>query len=479
MATATKKSSKTAKGDEAEESTGGNPSLMNLLESQGEKGSVQILGKGEAYNPEEVLSTGSLTLDMGLGRGGIMRGKVVQIYGPNASGKSTIALNMIANIHKWFSGPESWVPYFDAEYALDRELLRVLGVDPKRLPVIQPESLEDFINRAKGLLVNIKEGKVPPVPMIVLDSVAGIRSMEYDEKGAEKRATMAPEARIWAERLPQLVKLADQVKCTIVLINQSREKKKSVNGREYIEYYTPGGDQIRFANSINIFCKQYKGESEIDKEMGAKTLHGMQAKIEKNKTSGGTGTKLLIRWRVNNPISAGWGLHDVLPLLKFRDDSKKADLNFNPETFISAIDEIPYARGYNWDKKTDAPKSSQNYWMIRWDGEGEDGWEDILDAIRTDEPEFDDGGYGGIGFAKKSDFIDFVDKHPRMGELISEYVRDTLNIPDDEDFGEGETDFIDPEDEEYLDDAGESDEAGKDNADLDDEGLDDDAEGED
>lgn len=427
-------------------SASGNPSLMNLLRSQGDPDSVQILGRGDLYDPEKVVGTGSVTLDYALGRGGVVRGKVMQVYGPPASGKSTVVLNMIANLHKWLTGPESYVVFFDAEFALDPELLGVLGVDPDRLPHIEPESLEDFINRATGLLVNIKEGKVPPVPMIVLDSVASIRSKEYDEKDADKRATMAPEARLWAERLPRLVKLADQVGCMIVLINQSREKKKSMpGGGEYIEYHTPGGDQIKFANSINIFCKQYKGESEIDRQTGEKLLHGMQVKIEKNKTSGRLG-KALVRWRVDEPISAGWGLVDVLELLDRRDNQQKRKLDYDPDTFLSALDDVPYARDYNWDKKTDGPKSSANRWMIQFSGD----WDDIKDAILTDDPDFDDDGLGGIGFAKKADFVEFVDRHPTMAELINEYVRETLNLKAEEiDEQDGETDFVDPDAEEY------------------------------
>ena len=395
-----------------------NESLMNFLKSNAtDEGSVQILGAGEAYDPDSVVSTGSLSFDYLIGRGGIKFGTVAHIYGPEASGKTTSILNMIASIHRTKSGDDSNVVFFDAENALSPEWMQKIGVDLDRCPIFYPDDQEHFINLTKGILQSVIDKTLPHVPMIVLDSVAALKSSEVVNLDAKDFASRASEARKWSEHMPTIQKLARQANTIVVLINQARDKQDQYSAGEFTY---PGGRALKHAAGLNVLCKAKGAEIEKDSSTAEKIVHAMEGKIEKNKTSGSLG-KFISRWAIDRPVSSGWGLFDTWALMERRDNARKRRLDFDADHFVSITDRVPYAKDTSWDSKTNEEKSSKNYWCIFL-------WEDILKAIREDDPDFDDKNLGGKTFRSKSAFVEFVDKHPSLGALMEAYVLETLNL---------------------------------------------------
>ena len=390
--------------------------LINALRSikgSADEDSIQILGSGAAYDPDVAVRTGSITFDYATGRGGIKKGSLVHIYGPEGSGKTTVALSTAAEIHR--DDPEAGIAYFDMENALSPEWMEVQGVNLMSTPIVYSDHQEDFVNTARGLLESTINGTISNIPMMVLDSVAATHSKEVEESSADTETSRAKEPRVWSKHLNPIVKLMRKSGTIFFFLNQARDNQDMYSGGKYS---FPGGRAIKHAATLNVLFKQTKALGEWEK--GEKLMHGMEGAIEKNKMSGQLG-KFIIRWYSNQKISRGWGLFDVLDQIERRDAAAKRSVNYDPETFQAAKDNIPYIKGFKWNVKTDEPESSANALSILF-------WDGILDAILEDDPDFNDKGLSGKSFANKASFVKFIDTHPALADIMEEYVLETLNL---------------------------------------------------
>lgn len=234
------------------------------IEKQYGKGAVMRLGQASALNVE-VIPTGSLGLDMALGIGGLPRGRIIEVYGPESSGKTTLALHCIAEAQKL--GGE--VAFIDVEHALDPVYAANLGVDTDSLLVSQPDTGDDALEIAESL---VRSGALD---VIVVDSVAALVPRAEVER-AMGEALVGQQARLMSQALRKLAGVVSKSKCIAIFINQLREKVGVMYGNPEV---TPGGRALKFYSSVRIEVRkteQIKQGSEI---IGART----RAKVVKNK----------------------------------------------------------------------------------------------------------------------------------------------------------------------------------------------------
>ena len=210
---------------------------MGQIEKEFGKGSVMKLGEFKATNVEAI-PTGALGLDIALGIGGIPRGRIVEIFGPESSGKTTLALHIIAEAQKM--GGE--VAFIDAEHALDPAYARNLGVDIDNLIVSQPDTGEQSLEIAESL---IRSGAID---VIVVDSVAAlVPKAEID--GDMGDAHVGLQARLMSQALRKLAGVVSKSNSTIIFINQLREKVGIMFGNPET---TPGGRALKFYSSVRL-----------------------------------------------------------------------------------------------------------------------------------------------------------------------------------------------------------------------------------
>ncbi len=207
------------------------------IEKKYGKGSVMKLGENSALNVEAI-STGSIALDMALGVGGVPRGRIVEIYGPESSGKTTIALHVVAEAQKL--GGEA--AYIDVEHALDPVYARNLGVDIDSLLVSQPDAGEQALDIAEQL---VRSGAID---VVVIDSVAALVTRAEIE-GDMGDAHVGVQARLMSQALRKMTSAISKSNCVVIFINQLREKVGVVYGNPEV---TPGGRALKFYSSVRI-----------------------------------------------------------------------------------------------------------------------------------------------------------------------------------------------------------------------------------
>lgn len=229
-------------------------------------GKGAIMRMGEAPELEvSAISTGSLTLDLALGIGGVPRGRIVEIYGPESSGKTTVALHVVAETQK--SGGEA--AYIDVENALDPVYAKALGVDIDRLLVSQPSSGEQALDIAEAL---IRSGAID---VVVVDSVAALVTQQEIE-GDMAASHVGMQARLMSQALKKLSSAVAKTNCVIIFINQLREKIGVMYGNPET---TPGGRALKFYASVRIDIRRAEQLKEGNEIYG----NHIKCKIVKNK----------------------------------------------------------------------------------------------------------------------------------------------------------------------------------------------------
>jgi recombination protein RecA len=236
------------------------------IEKQFGKGAVMRLGQNTAMNVETI-STGSLSLDLALGIGGVPKGRIIEIYGPESSGKTTVALHIIAQAQK--AGGDA--AFIDAEHALDPVYARALGVDVDSLLVSQPDNGEQALEITEAL---VRSGAIS---VIVIDSVAALVPRAEIE-GEMGDSHVGLQARMMSQALRKLAGAISKSNCIAILINQLREKIGVMYGSPEV---TTGGRALKFYASVRIDVRkieQIKSGTDI---IGVHT----RAKVVKNKVA--------------------------------------------------------------------------------------------------------------------------------------------------------------------------------------------------
>ena len=239
---------------------------LGQIEKQFGKGSIMKLGDFQAMNVDAI-PTGALSLDIALGIGGIPRGRIVEVYGPESSGKTTLALHMIAEAQKL--GGEA--AFIDAEHALDPVYAKHLGVDIDNLIVSQPDTGEQALEIAEAL---VRSGAID---IIVIDSVAAlVPKAEIDGDMGDSHVGL--QARLMSQALRKLASVINKSKSVIVFINQLREKIGVMFGNPET---TPGGRALKFYSSVRLDIRKI----ETMKQDGEVVGNRAKVKVVKNKVA--------------------------------------------------------------------------------------------------------------------------------------------------------------------------------------------------
>ena len=237
------------------------------LEKEFGKGTVMKLGESEANMNVESVPTGSLSLDIALGLGGIPKGRIIEIYGPESSGKTTVALHMVAEVQKR-GGIAGFV---DAEHALDPTYAKNIGVDIDNLYISQPDSGEQALEIAETM---VRSGAVD---IIVVDSVAALTPQaEIDGEMGDSHVGL--QARLMSQALRKLTATVNKTKCIVIFINQLREKIGVMFGNPET---TTGGRALKFYASIRMDVRRIETLKAQGEMIGNRT----RIKIVKNKVA--------------------------------------------------------------------------------------------------------------------------------------------------------------------------------------------------
>ena len=242
-------------------------SAMDQIQKTFGKGAVMKLGDDNAKLNIEAISTGSMSLDLATGIGGVPRGRIVEIYGPESSGKTTLTLHIIAEAQK--NGGKA--AFIDAEHALDPEYARNLGVDIDELLVSQPDYGEQALEIAEML---VRSGAVD---VVVVDSVAALVPKNEIE-GAMGDATVGAQARLMSQAMRKLAGIINKTNTTIIFINQLREKIGVMFGNPET---TTGGRALKFFSSMRMDVRRVESIKSGDDILGNRT----KVKIVKNKVA--------------------------------------------------------------------------------------------------------------------------------------------------------------------------------------------------
>jgi recombination protein RecA len=240
---------------------------VGQIEKQFGKGSIMRLGGRNQIAPIEAISTGSISIDYALGVGGLPRGRVTEIYGPESSGKTTLALQVIAEAQR----AGGMAAFVDAEHALDASYAQKLGVDLENLLVSQPDNGEQALEIVEVLV------RSNSVDVIVVDSVAAlVPKAEIDGEMGE--AQMGLQARLMSQALRKLTGIVSKSKTTLVFINQLREKIGVMFGNPET---TTGGRALKFYASVRIDIRRIASIKDGDQIIGGRT----RVKVVKNKVA--------------------------------------------------------------------------------------------------------------------------------------------------------------------------------------------------
>src|SRR5512140_2880358 len=240
---------------------------VSQIEKQFGKGSIMRLGQKGAIAPVDAIPTGSISLDFALGIGGVPRGRVVEIFGPESSGKTTLALEVIAQAQK----PGGMAAFVDAEHALDATYARKLGVDLDNLLVSQPDNGEQALEIVEVL---VRSGGVD---VVVVDSVAALVP-KAEIEGEMGEAQMGLQARLMSQALRKLTGVVSKSKTCLVFINQLREKIGVMFGNPET---TTGGRALKFYASVRMDIRRIASIKDGDVVVGGRT----RVKVVKNKVA--------------------------------------------------------------------------------------------------------------------------------------------------------------------------------------------------
>ena len=228
------------------------------------KGAIMRLGDDIPVNVE-ALSTGSLSLDLALGIGGVPKGRIVEIYGPEASGKTTLALHVVASAQK--AGGEA--AYIDVEHALEPAYARALGVDIDSLLISQPDTGEQALDIAESLV------RSSAVDVVVVDSVAALIP-RIELEGEMGDSVVGALARLMSQAMRRLAGAISKNGCTVIFINQLRQKNGVMYGNPET---TPGGLALKYYASVRIDVRRIETLKSGNEMIGNRT----RAKVIKNK----------------------------------------------------------------------------------------------------------------------------------------------------------------------------------------------------
>ena len=238
---------------------------VGQIEKQFGKGAIMRLGQRNTIAPVEAISTGAISIDYALGIGGLPRGRVVEVFGPESSGKTTLALQVIAEAQK----AGGLAAFVDAEHALDAEYARKLGVDIDNLLVSQPDNDEQALEIVEVL---IRSGSVD---VVVVDSVAALVPRAEIE-GEMGEAQMGLQARLMSQALRKLTGAISKSKTVLIFINQLREKIGVMFGNPET---TTGGRALKFYASVRIDIRRIGAIKDGENVIGGRT----RVKVVKNK----------------------------------------------------------------------------------------------------------------------------------------------------------------------------------------------------
>ena len=251
----------------ADEKTRAIELAMSQIEKQFGKGSIMRLGNKEAIVPITVISTGSISFDAALGVGGFPRGRVVEIFGPESSGKTTIALQVIAEAQK----TGGMAAFVDAEHALDPQYAKKLGVDVDNLLVSQPDYGEQALEITEALV------RSNAIDVLVVDSVAALVP-KAELEGEMGDSHMGLQARLMSQALRKLTGTVSKSRTCLIFINQIREKIGVMFGNPET---TTGGRALKFYSSMRIDIRRIAAIKEGDVVVGSRT----KVKVVKNKVA--------------------------------------------------------------------------------------------------------------------------------------------------------------------------------------------------
>jgi recombination protein RecA len=240
---------------------------LTQIEKQFGKGSIMRLGSKEAIVPIAVIPTGSISFDAALGIGGFPRGRVVEIFGPESSGKTTVALQVIAEAQK----QGGMAAFVDAEHALDPIYAKKLGVDVDNLLVSQPDYGEQALEIAEALV------RSNAIDVLIVDSVAALVP-KAELEGEMGDSHMGLQARLMSQALRKLTGIVSKSRTCLVFINQIREKIGVMFGNPET---TTGGRALKFYSSVRVDIRRIAAIKDGDMVVGSRT----KVKVVKNKTA--------------------------------------------------------------------------------------------------------------------------------------------------------------------------------------------------
>lgn len=248
-----------------EEKTKALEAALSQIERQFGKGSVMKLGDSNANMNVETVPTGSLSLDIALGLGGVPRGRIVEIYGPESSGKTTVTLHMIAEVQK----RGGIAGFIDAEHALDPVYAKNIGVDIDNLYISQPDCGEQALEITETM---VRSGAID---IIVVDSVAAlVPKAEIDGDMGDSHVGL--QARLMSQALRKLTAVISKSNCTVIFINQLREKVGVMFGNPET---TTGGRALKFYSSVRLDVRRIESLKQGGEVIGNRT----RVKVVKNK----------------------------------------------------------------------------------------------------------------------------------------------------------------------------------------------------
>ena len=240
--------------------------LMQIEKAYG-KGSVMKLGDPGATLNIETVPTGSLSLDIALGLGGVPKGRIIEVYGPESSGKTTVALHMVAEVQK----RDGIAGFIDAEHALDPVYAKNIGVDIDNLYISQPDNGEQALEIAETM---VRSGAVD---IVIIDSVAAlVPKSEIDGEMGE--AHVGQQARLMSQALRKLTAVVSKTNCIVIFINQLREKIGIMFGNPET---TTGGRALKFYSSIRLDVRRIETLKQGGEMIGNRT----RIKVVKNKVA--------------------------------------------------------------------------------------------------------------------------------------------------------------------------------------------------
>ena len=242
-------------------------SAVAQIEKQFGKGSIMKLGEGVDSMNIESIPTGSISLDIALGVGGIPRGRVLEVYGPESSGKTTLALHMIAEVQK----KGGVAAFIDAEHALDPVYSKNIGVNIDDLYISQPDSGEQALEIAETMV------RSAAVDIVVVDSVAAlVPKAEIDGEMGDSHIGL--QARLMSQALRKLTAIIGRSNCIVIFINQLREKVGIMFGNPET---TPGGRALKFYSSIRLDIRRIETLKQNGEMVGNRT----RVRVVKNKVA--------------------------------------------------------------------------------------------------------------------------------------------------------------------------------------------------